>query len=187
MSEHPLKYGLNLSQKKQNMSKSSAIFNQTQLHFSSVDSIESESKFENKRVSDPIAKEKSLQGQLFDLKRDIKTTSNQIKGDISKIRSDKLIEGLKVDEIIRTEQIIHEISWLEPGPLQRMFVHKEKETLAQDLLEGKIRDEYRSGVTDPTRMVAKYEKSQNKKLRIQRQEVKRELIKTNYVMGKLGM
>ena len=55
------------------------------------------------------------------------------------------------------------------------------------MLEGTIRDEYKEGMSDPTRMVARYEKKTNKRLRAERQDVKREMIKANHVLEKLGM
>tara|TARA_B110000305_G_C18892692_1_gene382618 strand:+ start:327 stop:521 length:195 start_codon:yes stop_codon:yes gene_type:complete len=54
-------------------------------------------------------------------------------------------------------------------------------------LENQIIKEYKSGICDPQRLVAKAEKKTNKMLRAQRVEVKHEFIRANHEMMKLGM
>jgi hypothetical protein len=76
---------------------------------------------------------------------------------------------------------------MDPGPAHKMYTWRKNEGILQDLLEGTIRDEYKKGMSDPTRMVARYEKSKNKRLRAERQEVKKEIIKANHVLEQLGM
>ena len=76
---------------------------------------------------------------------------------------------------------------MDPDPALKMYTWRKNEGLLQDILEGTIRDEYKEGMSDPTRMVARYEKKTNKRLRAERQDVKREMIKANHVLEKLGM
>ena len=92
-----------------------------------------------------------------------------------------------MENIFKTEQSVYDIHEMDPGPAQKMYTWRKNEGLLQDLLEGTIRDEYRKGMSDPTRLVARYEKSTNKRLRAERQEVKIEMIRANHVLEKLGM
>ena len=71
---------------------------------------------------------------------------------------------MKVESIFKTEKSVEEIHEMMPEPAEKMYTWKKKEGVLQDLLEGTIRDEYRIGLSDPTRMVARYEKSKNKRL-----------------------
>jgi ribosomal protein L33 len=76
---------------------------------------------------------------------------------------------------------------MESLPALKMFKYKLNEGVLQDLLEGTVRDEYKKGVSDPTRLVARYEKTTNKRLKAERIEVKKEMIKANQVIEQLGL
>ena len=62
----------------------------------------------------------------------------------------------------------------------------QKASLKKLLLEVNVRDEYKSGISDPTRVAAKAEKGLNKKLREERASIKQALIRAKHNAMQFG-
>lgn len=70
---------------------------------------------------------KLVKKQLYDLKRSIITTGKAIKNDISRAQSNILLEGLKVDNIFKTEACVAQIHEMEDRPALKYYSWRKNE------------------------------------------------------------
>ena len=96
-----------------------------------------------------------------------------------------MIQSLKQTNFQKVEHEINRLQDYDPQTVKKMFQYQSKVRLKNDLLEDNVRKEYKSGICDPQRIVAKVEKTKNKNLAADRLRTKLELAKAFEVVDKL--
>ena len=131
---------------------------------------------------------KSIQTQkLRSIQKGIIETEKGIKQDLGTLQNEMMLNLLYNQNSKSVESQISELAGSTLVNFQAQLLKDQKTSLKLRLMQQNVLHEYKSGICDPTRIVAKQEKGPNKQLMKQRLEVKKLINRAYNTSAKYGL